>query len=702
MVSHNSMSYAPTRNGDPPPLALSLVRRRPARRRLLAVALTAAAVAIGLTAVTPGVAHADDARLLFSGPVTPQALGGHMGLDALGPTDAKLCLPSDTTGCPGGYTSAIAWNAAGQFPLSGLPLPAGTTTAHLELYPHHRYGDWESNDPWSDPVGGAHVWIRGLQPGEQRDVGSIPLPAQGDGAAAQTFGTVASSAPLVDGQIKINAYQITGLHQTSAAIDVGSFVESFSRGGQWTMGWAWPGQYVAYVTDESTGTSIQGFFTIAGGQAPTLDLDASCFGLDACQYQSGGPPVAVGTLHPLTPARVLDTRDGTGRGVGPVRPGDGRSASLSSNVRAAEATNHEVRVVGRGGVPATGVSAVLLNVTAVAPTEPGFLTVYPKLARGVRNPSNLDELWDDQSSFLPGYPSSSNINFRAGDVVPNLVLARVGAGGKVRLNNFAGNVDVVADVVGWFDTGEPTGDGFVGVTPARLLDTRDGTGSIGGRFASGDHRDLAVAGRGGVPADASAVAVNVTAVNPGSAGFVTVWPSGAPMPLASSLNTSPGRTRPNLVVAKLGANGAISLYDYADFGGTDVVVDVVGYFRTGGGAVTAIDPQRLLDSRSGLDTTAAPFASDESRSVQVGGRAGVPADATAVVLNLTATEPTDAGFLTAWPAGQPRPLASTLNFLPGDNVANLVMVGLGPGGMLSLYQFGGNTHVVADVVGYVA
>jgi hypothetical protein len=702
MVSRYSMSYAPTRKVDPLPLALSLVRRHPARRRLLVAVMASAALAIGLTAVTPEVAGADEARLLFSGPVSPMALGGHMGLDALGATNAKLCLPADnTTGCPGGYTTAISWNAAGQFPLSGLPLPAGTTTAHLELYPHNRYNDWQSNDPWTDPVGGAHVWIRGLQPGEQRDVGGIPLPAPGDGTAAQTFGAVASSSALTDGRLKINAYQISGLHQTSAAIEVGAFVESFSRGPQWTLGWAWPGQYVAYFTDAATGTSIQGFFTIAGGQAPTLDLDAACFGLDTCQYQRGGPPPAVGTLHPLTPARVLDTRDGTGRGVGPVRPGDGRSISLSSSVRTAEATNHEFRVVGRGGVPATGVSAVLLNVTAVAPTEPGFLTVYPKLARGVRNPGNLDELWDDQSSFLPGYPNSSNLNFRAGEVVPNLVLARVGAGGKVRLNNFAGTVDVVADVVGWFDTGEPTGDGFVGVSPARLLDTRDGTGGIGGRFASGDRRDLAVAGRGGVPADASAVAVNVTAVNPGSAGFVTVWPSGTAMPLASSLNTSPGRTQPNLVVAKLGAKGSISLYDYADFGGTDLLVDVVGYFGTGGGAVTAIDPQRLLDSRTGLDTTAGPFASDEARTVAVGGRAGVPADATAVVLNLTATEPTQAGFLTAWPAGQPRPLASTLNFLPGDNVANLVMVGLGPGGTLSLYEFGGMTHVVADVVGYV-
>ncbi len=665
------------------------------------MSVAAATLAVALATIAPGTAHADDGRLLFSGPVSPVALGGHMGLDALGSNDAKLCLAANSTGCPGGYTSAIAWNAAGQFPSSGLTLPNGTTTAHLELYAHHRYNDWNSVDPWNDPQGGAHVWIRNLTPGEQRDVGGIPLPAAGDGAAHVLGALASSAAPLDDGRVKIQAYQITGLHQTTAAIEAGAFVESFSKGNQWTLGWAWPGQYVAYVSDQETGTTIQGFFTITGAQGPTFDLDAACFGLDTCQYQQGGPPTAVGTLHPLAPARILDTRAGIGRAAGAVQPGDGRSASTSTAVRAAEAVNHEVTVVGRGGVPTTGVSAVLLNVTAVVPTEPGFLTVYPKLARGARNPTNFDELWDDQSSFVAGYPRSSNINFRAGEIVPNLVLAPVGAGGKVRLDNFAGTVDVVADVVGWFDAGEPTGDGFVGVTPSRLLDTRDGTGGIGGRFASGDHRDLAVAGRGGVPNDATAVVVNVTAVDPGSNGFVTVWPTGSPMPIASSLNTAPARTRPNLVVAKLGTNGAISLYAYADFGGTDLAVDVVGYFRPGGGAVTAIDPQRLLDTRSGLDTTAAPFSSGEARAAQVTGRAGVPASATAVVLNLTATEPTQPGFLTVWPAGEAQPLASALNFLPGDNVANLVMVSLGPGGVLSLYQFGGSTHVVADVVGYV-
>jgi hypothetical protein len=677
------------------------MRLRALSRHVVSALAASATLASGLALAPAQPAHADDARLVFSGSVTPPALSGHIGLDALDANSNKLCLPGDNpTGCPGGYTSALAWNAAGQMPLSGFTLPVGTTTAHLELYPHTRYSDWQSNDPWNGPTGGAHVWVRDLQPGQTFDVGAIPLPAPGDGAASQIVGGIASTSPVPDGRLQVIAYQITGLHQTSTGVGVGAFVESYSRGSQWTLSWAWPGQYVAYLIDTVSNVRIEGFFTVTN-QGPTFDLDAVCFGLDACQYQAGSAPPTVGTLHPLPPARILDTRDGTGRPPGAVLAGDGRSPSLSASDRAAAGTNHELSVVGRGGVPATGVSAVLLNVTAVQPTDPGYLTVYPKLPRGAATPNNFDAVWDDQSSYIPGYPNSSNINFAPGDVIPNLVLAPVGAGGKVRLDNFSGRVDVVADVVGWFDTGPPTGDGFVGVTPSRLLDTRDGTGGIGGRFASGDRRDLLVAGRGGVPTNASAVVVNVTAVDPGSSGFVTVWPSGAPQPLASSLDTAPGRTRPNLVVAKLGAGGAISLYDYADFGGTDLVVDVVGYFAANGGPVTAVRPQRLLDTRTGLDTTPSAFAPGESRDAAVAGRAGVPANATGVVLNVTVTEPSAPGFLTVWPAGQPRPLASTLNFQAGDNVANLVMVGLGGGGALSLYEFGGSAHVVADVVGYV-
>jgi hypothetical protein len=654
---------------------------------------------MGLAAASAPPAAADTAKLVFSGAVTPHAFTGHVGLDALNASNTKICFVPNSTGCPGGYSSVSDWDAGGNLP--SITLPDGTTTAHLELYPQTRYFDRSAVDPWGDGPGGTHIWVRNVQPGETRDIGGIPLPSSADATAVRAFGALVATTPLTDSRLKVDAYQITGLHQTTAGVEVGSYVESFSRGAQWTLGWAWPGSYVAFITDEVAGTRIEAFFDV-GSRAPTLDLDAVCFGLDACQYQAGGPGPATGTLHPLAPTRVLDTRTGNGHAITPVRAGDGRSSSPSATVRAAEASNHEFVVAGRGGVAATGASAVLLNVTATGPSDDGYLTVYPKLPRGSRTPGNLDEVWDDQSSFVPGYPTSSNLNFRTGEVVPNLVLAPVGAGGKVRLNSFAGTVDVVADVVGWFDRGGGLGDGFTPVTPARLLDTRDGTGGIGGRFGSGTMRTLPVAGQGGVPADATAAVLNVTAVDPSGPGYVTVWPAGQPMPLASSLNTDSGRTRPNLVVAKLGAGAAVSLFDYDAVGGTDLVVDVVGYFGAGGGRVTAVDPQRLLDSRSGLDTTAGPFASSEQRDIQVTARAGVPPSATAVVLNLTATAPTAPGFVTAWPAGEPRPLASTLNFGPGDNVANLVMVGLGPGGTLSLYQFGGSTHVVADVIGYIS
>src|SRR5947208_2662069 len=125
------MTDAPTRKVDARPLASAPVRLGGVRRRLWAVAAASAVVALSVPIVNVGVARADGAQLVFSGNVTPPALGGHVGLDALAPNDAKLCLAANNTGCPGGYTSAIAWNAAGQLP--GLSLPAGTTTAHLEL-----------------------------------------------------------------------------------------------------------------------------------------------------------------------------------------------------------------------------------------------------------------------------------------------------------------------------------------------------------------------------------------------------------------------------------------------------------------------------------------------------------------------------------------------------------------------------------------
>jgi hypothetical protein len=625
-----------------------------------------------------------------------------MGVDALNSADAKLCLAVNTTKCPAGYTTVESWTPGGM--LYDLTLPASTTTVHLELYPHTRYQDYASYDPWGDGPGGVQIWVRDLVPGARVDVGGIPLPSSADrGAFKARGGIVSSDGAIADHRILIDAYQLTNLRSTTTGIGVGSYVEQWNRGGVYTLGWSWPGQYFVYITDTATGVKLGAFLNASPGRMPTLDLGAVCFGLDTCQYLAGRPPTATGNFHPLAPARILDTRTGNGHpgGVAPLTAGDGRSTAPTDAQRAADAASHELKVTGRGGVPATGVSAVVMNVTAVDASDPGYLTVFPKPPRGLRNPRDPNEVWNDQSSFLDAYPTTSNLNFAAGDTVPNLVLARVGAGGQVRMDNYVGTVDVVADVVGWFDDGVGPTSGFVGMAPRRLLDTRTGLGGIGRRFSSGNQRMLRFAGVGGVPATATAAILNVTAVDPTSAGFVTVWPSGQDRPLASTLNTAPGRTRPNLAVVKLGRGGAVSLYDYQDTGGTDLVVDAVGYVDATGHQTTSIDPNRLLDSRTGLDTPARPWASGEARTVQVTGRAGVPVGAAGVIVNLTATLPSAAGFATVWPAGGSRPLASNLDFVAGDNVPNLVFVGLSRSGRLSLYNYGGTTHFVLDVVGFV-
>jgi hypothetical protein len=188
------------------------------------------------------------------------------------------------------------------------------------------------------------------------------------------------------------------------------------------------------------------------------------------------------------------------------------------------------------------------------------------------------------ASFVTAYPTgtvrplASNLNFTAGQTVPNRVIVKVGSGGAVSFYNAFGSVDVVADVGGWFSDGTTAAGGslFVGVTPARILDTR-ATRNIG----PGAALIVAVAGQGGVPAmnatlPPAAVVLNVTVTNPTTASYLTVWPDGVAKPVASDLNYLSVQTVPNLVVVKLGSTGSIDLYNA--FGTADVIVDVVGWY----------------------------------------------------------------------------------------------------------------------------
>ena len=142
------------------------------------------------------------------------------------------------------------------------------------------------------------------------------------------------------------------------------------------------------------------------------------------------------------------------------------------------------------------------------------------------------------------------MNFTAGETVPNLVIAPVGADGKVDFLLSGGTAQIIADVSGWFASGTPAGGGgLTPVTPARILDTRNGTGGTIGPVAGKHPVSLSVLGVGGLPVSGmAAVILNVAVTQPTAPGFITVYPDGVGPPATASLNFVAGETVPNLVM----------------------------------------------------------------------------------------------------------------------------------------------------------
>ena len=248
---------------------------------------------------------------------------------------------------------------------------------------------------------------------------------------------------------------------------------------------------------------------------------------------------------------------------------------------------------------------------------------------------------------------------------------------------------------------------YVPLAPARLADTRPGQSTIDSLFAGegarsgGSTLELTVAGRGGVAADATAVALNVTAVTPSGDGYVTVYPCGSDRPTASNVNYTSGAVIPNAVVAKIGAAGKVCFFVSA---ATHLVIDANGYFPTTT-TLHPLNPARLLETRSGLATVDGFQQGEGAREagsiteVQVTDRATVTSDAAAAVLNITITEAKAPGFATVYPCGIPKPLASTINYDAGATVANLVVSKIGTDGKVCIFTQAA-AHILADVNGY--
>lgn len=363
---------------------------------------------------------------------------------------------------------------------------------------------------------------------------------------------------------------------------------------------------------------------------------------------------------PVSPVRLLDTRSTT-----PLGP----------------AGIVDVPITDRNAVP-TNATGVVLNVTAVSPTVSTYLQVYPSTSAVV--------------------PNVSNVNAPAGSVIPNLVTVRLGSTGAARIRNHLGSTQVVADLFGYYAPDAATT--FAPLAPVRILDTR----LAGGPLPTDGVRTLQVTGTGPgqVPADATAVVLNVTGVSGTFATYVSVYPADAvSRPVVSNRNLPANRVAPNLVTVQLSSGGAINFYNRA--GNTHVIADVAGYYapRETGSTLVPIDPVRVLDTRIGYGE---PFGSVRVGpggmiDLNIGGQSTAPAHVTAAVANVTGVTPSTSTYVQVFPTptgGYAHPTVSNLNLVTGEIRANLTAVSLGAGGYVRLRNFVGSLYLLADLAGY--
>jgi hypothetical protein len=376
------------------------------------------------------------------------------------------------------------------------------------------------------------------------------------------------------------------------------------------------------------------------------------------------PPIT--SAGPL-PARYLDTRAGYKTADGLFAGGGAQPADSVL----------ELPIASRGPVP-SGTPAVVLNVTALGKGA-GYVTVYPCGPR----------------------PTASSLNVAAGQTISNLVITELSATGTVCIYTQQ-PADLIVDVF----SALPAGTVDTLDNPARLLDTRadqptiDGQSAGGGALPVNGSVEVPVAGRGGVPANATSAVLNVTAVDAVGPGFLTVWPCDKPRPSTSNVNYAKSAAIPNAVVTSLSASGSVCVFSSNV---TNVIVDV--FASVAPAMFTPLEQAgRVLETRSGYATidgqanAIGKSSVNQETAVQVAGRAGIPADATTAILNVTVDAPETAGYVTVYACGTARPPVSNVNFAKGQTLPVLVVTKLSATGSVCVFT-NTTTHVILDAFG---
>jgi hypothetical protein len=414
----------------------------------------------------------------------------------------------------------------------------------------------------------------------------------------------------------------------------------------------------------TTAWSIAGILLQTGENRITVTArdNALNIGTDSIliTYQPPNDPGGALRFVPVTPCRVVDTRNPAGPLGGP---------SLAAN---------QTRVFpipsSTCGVPAEA-QAYSLNVTVVPYGFLGYLTVWP--------------------AGQP-MPVVSLLNSWDGRVKANAAITPAGASGAISV--FATNAtDVVLDINGYFvPAANPAGLSFYSLTPCRVVDTRNPVGPLGGpAFAAGQTRTFPItASACGIPASARAYSLNFTAVPTRPLGYLSTAPSGSPMPIVSTLNSWNAQVVANAAIVPAGTAGGI---DVIVTDPAHVVIDINGYFAPPG--VSGLSLYNLTPCRL-FDTRATPPPVNGQRTVPIAGLCGAPPAARAFALNGTVVPNGPLGYLTLWPAGQTQPVVSTLNSWDGSVVSNMAIVPTSNG---SINGFASNpTELILDISAYFA
>ncbi len=412
---------------------------------------------------------------------------------------------------------------------------------------------------------------------------------------------------------------------------------------------------------------------VAANPGPWRSAQISAGGLTIAVNQASNQPGGGATalrFVPVTPCRVVDTRNAPGPFGGPtMTPGSTRSFAIPQSPC---------------GIPGTA-QAYSLNVTVVPEGPLYYLTLWPT-GQAQANVSTLNS-W-------------------GGIVVANAAIVPAGTGGAVSVY-VPDTTDVILDINGYFDTSTgPSSYAFYPATPCRIADTRMPVGTFGGpAMSAGQSRDFPIPlSSCGLPPTASAYSLNVTVVPAGYLGYLTTWPTGQAPPVASTLNSWTGKVVANAAIVPAGTNESISVYVSNP---TDVILDGNGYFAAPGstGALTfyPVTPCRVADTRNPAGPFGGPeMAAATTRSFAIPASAcNIPSTAAAYSLNLTVVPDARLSYLSAWATGSAQPNVSTLNSWDGSVVANAAIVPAGTSGAISVYVTD-PTHVILDINGYFA